>query len=714
MASKFTGRDYSTLREEIIEFWRQRLPQDWDYTNLADPMVVCAESIAQLGDNLHYTIDELRRECDVATAKRASSIYSYAMREGYKMMLPKSSSGVLAINTSKEQSGCLHLALKQFDEIRVSSTGDTLYVADANREDGYAFNVDLYAPIDKNYVEDLSKYADDDGNIDAEKRNIYAAYVDDTYNKTPHIHTVLGKKETFYFSYSDINNDSTVDLPNPLIDRSLVRLTVKNSSTPSDSDGEELTYVDDVIASGFNRKSYTLTPKFIGGAITLSIEFPTNYRDIFNNDASNSFTFEYISIQNSRIDANEENSEAIDLSDYITIKSGYESTPDIVENGIKYLVDLGNGIKGYAEYEDPIITRENYKKFVQDYSSLLTKADYESYIKATTSLHCKVFDHHDNYKNPPVLPAGTQLLERTVYVLSDAPYSLRESMWNDLRERSSRSDCIVPVPFGKDPYTIIVKAECYLLGTSVSTVATQIKSALLKYYADSVGERIPDKSMIDYISHKASDAVIRMDSLIVRDSTYGTIDTTFNDVANLSNEDIDNLYKALETGDVSFHVDILHEGAESEYNTIEHKYYLLGSFPNPFATPPGSNNAYYNKYPIAKKSDNTNGYDKFPESFPGIYYVNGHTETLVDTYEELIDHQVVYGELDSKDWDFVDSDIFNTLQSRNQLPYNPDPDSGNLPDGVKATAQINQYYKEHHYMVPVLNNVVVLIKAVTK
>ena len=88
--------------------------------------------------------------------------------------------------------------------------------------------------------------------------------------------------------------------------------------------------------------------------------------------------------------------------------------------------------------------------------------------------------------------------------------------------------------------------------------------------------------------------------------------------------------------------------------------------------------------------------------------------TLVDTYEELIDHQVVYGELDSKDWDFVDSDIFNTLQSRNQLPYNPDPDSGNLPDGVKATAQINQYYKEHHYMVPVLNNVVVLIKAVTK
>ena len=33
MASKFTGRDYSSLREEIIDFLRQRLPKDWDYNN---------------------------------------------------------------------------------------------------------------------------------------------------------------------------------------------------------------------------------------------------------------------------------------------------------------------------------------------------------------------------------------------------------------------------------------------------------------------------------------------------------------------------------------------------------------------------------------------------------------------------------------------------------------------------------------------------------
>ena len=338
---------------------------------------------------------------------------------------------------------------------------------------------------------------------------------------------------------------------------------------------------------------------------------------------------------------------------------------------------------------------------------MLTKADYENYVRATTSLHCKVFDHHDNYKDPPVLPLGTQLLERTIYVLTDAPYKVRENMWNDLRERSSRSDCIIPTPFGKDPYTIVVKAECYLLGTSVATVATKIKSALLKYYAESIGEKIPDKSMIDYIVHRASDAVLRLDSLIVRDSTYGTIDSTFNDVGTLSNTDIDNLFDAINSGDIGFHIDVKHDGAEpgEEFGETERHYYLLGMREEDDTT------KYYNKYPLVINSvDGTNGYAKFPDKFPDIYYVNGDTETKIEDYIELVNHQVVYGELDSEKWDYVDSDI--CAYTLTGSPYTPPEEIG--PEGQLAEVEIDPYYELHHYMVPVLNNVVVLIKAVTK
>ena len=734
MVSKFVGRDYSTLRTEIIEFLRQRFPQDWDYTNLSDPMVIAAECIARMGDQLHYTLDEIRRECDVATAKRASSIYSYAMREGYKMMLPRGAFGTLSINSSKEQSGSLHLSLEQFSEIKVKSTGDTLYVVDKNDPDtGKAFDADLYAPIDEEYAEDLRNYVNPDNSIDPQKRNIYAAYVEDAYNKTQHVHVVAGKKETFYFSYSDINNDSTVELPNPIIDRELIRLTATNSQTPAGDNGTELTYVDDVIASGFNRLSYTLTPKFIGGAIVLCIEFPTNYRDIFNSDTSYNFTFEYISIQNTKVDANEENANSLDFGDGISIKSDHEEDPDIVENGMQFIIDLGNGIKGYTEYEDPMITRENYKKFVQDYSALLTKADYESYIKATTSQHCQVFDHSDNYKSPAVLPEGSDLLERSVYVLTDAPYEARKTLWNDLKERSSRSDCIIPVPYGKDPYTIIVKAECYLLGTSVATVATQIKAALLKYYAESIGEKIPDSSMINYLVHKASDTVIRMDNLIVRDSTYGTIDSTFSNVNTLSNSDIDKLYNALDNGNIAFHVDIKHAGAEpgEGFGDTEKHYYLLGikevvTNPGP---PEEKKYCYYNKYPKVTHQEvddsgtphTVEGYGKFPDAFPKIYQVaiDGSIISEIQDYETLVDHQIVYGELDSRNWDYADDSLFEVLYSSDNpsKPSDTDfdpPDKPDDPADKQGIASIKEDYIRHHYMVPVLNNVVVLIKAVSK
>lgn len=745
MVSKFVGRDYSTLRTEIIEFLRQRFPQDWDYTNLSDPMVIAAECIARMGDQLHFTLDEIRRECDVATAKRASSIYSYAMREGYKMMLPRGAFGTLSINSSKEQSGSLHLSLQQFDEIKVKSTGDTLYVVDKNDKlTKKAFDADLYAPIDEEYAADLRNYMNPDNTVNTQKRNIYAAYVEDAYNKTQHVHVVAGKKETFYFSYSDINNDSTVELPNPIIDRDLIRLTATNSQTASGYDGKELEYVDDVIASGFNRESYTLTPKFIGGAITLCIEFPTNYRDIFNNDTSYNFKFEYISIQNTKIDATEENAAAIDLESCISIKSGHEEDADIVENGMQWIVDLGNGIKGYTEYEDPMITRENYKKFVQDYSALLTKADYESYIKATTSQHCQVFDHSDNYKSPAVIPEGSDLLERTIYVLTDAPYEARKTLWNDLKERSSRSDCIVPIPFGKDPYTIIVKAECYLLGTSVATVATQIKAALLKYYADSIGEKIPDSSMINYLVHKASDTVIRMDNIIVRDSTYGTIDSTFNNVNTLSNSDIDKLYNALDTGNIGFHVDIKHAGAEEGegFGDIEKHYYLLGISSNKVVVQAESTDdpddtsddsvekyCYYNKYPKVTHVEHDDagvphtldGYGKFPDEFPRIYQadIDGTEISEIRDYETLVDHQIAYGELDNINWDYSDDSLF-------EISYNPDnpeftpaedfdpPNKIEDPADKQGIIKIKDAYSRHHYMVPVLNNVVVLIKAVSK
>lgn len=736
MASRFTGRDYTTLRQEIIEFLRQKLPNNWDYTNLADPVVIFAESLARVGDQLHFTIDELRRECDVATARRASSIYSYATREGYKMMLPRGSFGTITLNSKQEYGNHLSFHIKKFDALYVSNTEDTLYsMSDIPGENIEADTVDLYPPIDKSYVEVLSQYyiLDDNGNpvydtdigkrIDLDKRSNYARYVSSVYEKTQHIDVVLGSMASVNFSIGDINNDATYDLPEPVIDRNLIRLQWwPDSAAVQGDNGIPLDYVDDVISSGFKDNTFTLTPKFIGGIITLSIELPSNYRDLFGNNAV--FRFDYIKISDRKIENTNENIQSIDWSEYVSLKDGYELSETDADINDAIIVDLGNGIKGYIEYESAYVTRDNYKNFVQDYSALLTKENYTNYIKSTSSAHCKVYDHDDNYREENGLPPGTNLMPRVLYILTDDNYSAREVLWEDLKERSSRSDCIVMIPYGKDPYSIVIKADCYLLGTASADVSTAIKSSILQAYGDILGEKIPESSMINYLVHKASDKVIRTESVVVRDSTFGTLNTDFADVNNLSNDDIDALYNAIVNGTIS----------NDPNDTSVSSKYLRGKVSGTIELSPGNTTEavlYYNKYPrILGDGSGRNlpdnqytEYRSYPRKFPDIY--NFELEKVCSSYDELVEDQVVYGVFDTPAIDYNDDEIFKPSTSGYR--------SGLLNDNSESTAgeyyseefettpihgltnvYIDSNYIDHHYMTPCLNRVIILIKAITR
>ena len=468
-----------------------------------------------------------------------------------------------------------------------------------------------------------------------------------------------------------------------------------------------MTYVDDIIASGFDGDLYTLTPKFIGGAITLNVEFPTDYKSMFTKNAT--FEFTYIKVQNSVV--NDDSVGEFDLSEYIVPASEgdteYDSSTYIEINGQGtggVILDLNGGIKGYREYEDSTTTRENYKNFVQDYSALLTKNDYANYCKIATNSFCKVYDHSDNYKEN-VLPPRTELLPRIVYILTDAKYSERKRLWHDLTERSSRSDVIMLMPYGKDPYTIIVKAECFLMGTSISAISTQIKSELLQYYSGDIGEKIPETSMINYLVHKASDKVVRMDSLIVRDSTFGELDENgkyvinqdFADVGKLSNDDVESLFLAIKSGSTSLNVN--------------NKPYRLTGF--------DSDGNVYLKYPVVT-------YKPFPDAFPEIYIDDAEQPT--SDYDVIVTYQSVYGHFDKVYYDIKDSDIFNKTRS-DIVALNEDttfPDisigpgefitdsfiAGNPSNANHYIKEISASYKKHHYMVPVLNRVVVLIKSI--
>ena len=132
-----------------------------------------------------------------------------------------------------------------------------------------------------------------------------------------------------------------------------------------------------------------------------------------------------------------------------------------------------------------------------------------------------------------------------------------------------------------------------------------------------------------------------MESCVVQDTTFGTTDKTFNNVNLLSGDDIDGLYNAILTGNIEYDVDGK-TPLKGEY-TITRNSEQMQAYMGSVYT--------YNKYPITK-------YNSCPDSFPYIYYVHGVEEDPIYVYDELVKHQVVYGELDSTSWDIKDSEIF--------------------------------------------------------
>lgn len=84
MALRFQGRDFLTLREEMIEFLKERLGENWTDRGESDDLIILVELLSYAMDNAHYAIDMQKRESDIVTALLERNVVTKAMRDGYK------------------------------------------------------------------------------------------------------------------------------------------------------------------------------------------------------------------------------------------------------------------------------------------------------------------------------------------------------------------------------------------------------------------------------------------------------------------------------------------------------------------------------------------------------------------------------------------------------------------------------------------------------
>lgn len=446
MASRFQGRDFQTLRQEIIDFVKERAPETWDYNNASDPMIRFIETVAILGDHLHYYIDGMRREADMATASLASSVYSYALREGYTLLLPRSTH--FRINLySEEELEIPNVTLEKFAPFELQNSNGDYYVLTP-------------LPSTTIYNQYPHEEEDEDGNK--------------TIVNSPEIEIVAGELKEARFTFSDIDYYSRIELPESRIDPEMCQLIAQ-----SGQEVREIIRVEDVLTDVAQANVYSLTPTFISGVERLYIEFPYNYRNLF--PVNTMFTFRYLIIRE----------EARPMS-------SFESKE------VKGVIGSVNSYGGYREYENPESIKQNYKHYVRDFTSLVTKFDYKSFVNYNIFSRCQIFDKSDQYNgNFDDIPT------RTIYILSDLEYKERQSLRHEILKRSSRSDNIFMIPYGRSLYRVLVIVEANLLAESEDNIRSSIRSTLEGFYNDLSEVRIPIESVIYHKVHSCNSAIAR-------------------------------------------------------------------------------------------------------------------------------------------------------------------------------------------------------------
>ena len=616
MASRFQGRDFPTLRQEIIDFVKDRAPQTWDSNNASDPMIRFIETVAMLGDHLNYYIDAMRRESDLATATLASSVYSYALREGYLLILPRSTH--FRINLYYNGEGdYTTVSFDKFDVFKQQNQDGNYYVLTPLK------TTDIYT--------------------------IYPQTVTDSEGNTitltsPEIEVVAGEMSEVRFNFNDIDYYSRLELPESRIDADMCQLIAINGQIQ-----KELLRVEDVVSDIEQANVYSLTPTFVGGVERLYIEFPYNYRNLF--PSTTTFLFRYLVIKQES--KPRDNFESVDHEGVIGVTRSFG---------------------GYREYEDPESVKLNYKNYVRDFSSLVTKADYRAFVSFNINSRCQVFDKSDEYKGE-----FKDIPVRTIYILSDLMYKERETLRDLILKRSSRSDNIFMIPYGRKLYRAFVIVEANLMASSEESIKSSIQSTLSGFYNDITEVRNPIESVIYHKIHSCDEAIVRAWVILISE-TDTKIDKVSGDIITFNN---------FPTRDICTDAELLKENRES--NKIFDFFYTL--LPDSEEDPSTKNLDYLDRYSdLSLKKEEVIKQNILLNNISALSHYLGDGTNQRSSYEYKYPDRLPYEDVNSK---------LGLVDKESELYYDsPEIDTQSVDDSNYSTT---------HFILPSLYDLIIWV-----
>ena len=105
----YLGRDFSSLRQNLIEFAKTYFPNQYNDFNESSPGMMFIEMAAYVGDVLNYYVDNAVRENMLLHAKQRKNVYEIAESLGYKPKVTSPAKVKLQVNLKNTLLNCLCL-----------------------------------------------------------------------------------------------------------------------------------------------------------------------------------------------------------------------------------------------------------------------------------------------------------------------------------------------------------------------------------------------------------------------------------------------------------------------------------------------------------------------------------------------------------------------------------------------------------------------------
>jgi hypothetical protein len=129
----YTGRDYYSLRDELIARIQDRIPE-WNASDPADFGVALVEAFAYMGDLVSYYIDRVANESFIRTATQRESLLNIALTYGYTPAGYRNATVDLVFTNSSEEEVTIPAGTVVSGQVIIDDTVETVYfttVADA-------------------------------------------------------------------------------------------------------------------------------------------------------------------------------------------------------------------------------------------------------------------------------------------------------------------------------------------------------------------------------------------------------------------------------------------------------------------------------------------------------------------------------------------------------------------------------------------------------